>query len=176
MNNCLHDQLEHCRAKIMKQAHGLTAISIQMLRKGRISAHATRAVEQGGLAPLSPAADAAPPGHLNAGRCVVPPFPVMRTGSQGSWERCFLRLGNTPYSEACLETQSHMQHSAVASLQLRAAMQLASPAAGAGPGPQTEVGDGAWEHESSPDSIWLDRSGYSSWRSDPWHTNPAWTI
>lgn len=56
MNNCLHDQLEHCRAKIMKQAHGLTAISIQMLRKGRISAHATRAVEQGGLAPPSPAA------------------------------------------------------------------------------------------------------------------------
>lgn len=120
--------------------------------------------------------DAAPPGHLNAGRYTVPPSQEMRTGSQGSWERCFLRLGNTPCSKACLETQCHMQHSAVASLQLGAATQLVSPAAGAGPGPQTEAGDGAWEHESCPDSIWLDRSGYSSWRSDPRHTNPAWTI
>lgn len=34
---------------------------------------------------------------------------------------------DTPPSKACLETQCHMQHSAVALLQLGAAMQLAEP-------------------------------------------------
>lgn len=33
-----------------------------------------------------------------------------------------------------------------------------------------------WERQPCPYSLWLDRSGYSSWRSDLQHTNPAWTI
>lgn len=52
--------------------------------------------------------------------CATPQLGISSWGNvSDTWD--------TPPSKACLETQCHMQHSAVALLQLGAAMQLAEP-------------------------------------------------
>lgn len=95
--------------------------------------------------------NAGPPGYRGY---AIPPSSAVGSGSCVWWKRF-----STGW-EAHLPAQPVCRCSAACSTAPWLPSSSGPPAAGRRPALQTEAGDGVWEHESCPDSNWLDRSGY----------------